>query len=171
LEPYPDSCFTSLHSTDRMPIDKTRSALGITSEDRKNIERSKSAIDDVWNLISPSMPNVKKDQFFGFEPIPGVEGVQHTQYGAISGAYIVLNMIGISPDKGLAKRKKIKNIISDGQHAGMASYCNALVSADRGIINKSSCIFSYLNNITNALHFNFQKGYQLNLGVNETISH
>ncbi len=156
------------HLKNRMPIDKTRSALGITSEDRKAIEKSKSAIDEVWDLISSSIPNVTKNQFFGFEPIPGIEGVQHTQHGAISGAYIVLNMIGISPDKGLAKRDKIKNVMSDGQHAGMASYCNALVSADRGIINKSSCIYSYLNNITNALHFKYQKGFQLNLGVNKT---
>lgn len=156
------------HLKDRMPIDKTRRALGITSEDRKNIEKSKSAIDDVWDLISSSIPSTTKDQFFGFEQIPGVEGIQHTQHGAISGSYIVLNMIGISPDKGLAKRDKIKNIISDGQHAGMASYCNALVSADRGIINKSSCIYSYLKNITNALHFEFKKGYQLSLEVTET---
>lgn len=156
------------HLTNRMSIDKTRSALGVTSENRKAIEKSESAIDEVWDLISPSIPNVTKNQFFGFEPIPGIEAVQHTQHGAISGAYIVLNMLGISPDKGLAKRDKIKNIMSDGQHAGMASYCNALVSADRGIINKSSCIFSYLNNITNALHFEYQKGYQLCLGVSKT---
>jgi hypothetical protein len=156
------------HLKNRMPIDKTRSALGVTSENRKAIEKSESAIDEVWDLISTSIPNVTKNQFFGFEPIPGIEGVQHTQHGAISGAYIVLNMLGISPDKGLAKRDKIKNIMSDGQHAGMASYCNALVSADRGIINKSSCIFSYLNNVTNALHFEYQKGYQLSLGVSKT---
>jgi hypothetical protein len=156
------------HLKNRIPIDKTRSALGITSENRKSIEKSKSAIDEVWNLISPSIPNITKNQFFGFEPIPGIEGIQHTQHGAISGAYIVLNMLGISPDKGLAKRDKIHNVMSDGQHAGMASYCNALVSADRGIVNKSSCIFSYLNNITNALHFEFQKGFQLSLSVTDT---
>ncbi|NJI24199.1 hypothetical protein HA451_14260 [Aeromonas veronii] len=156
------------HLKNRMPIDKTRSALGVTSENRKAIEKSESAINEVWDLISPSIPNVTKNQFFGFEPIPGIEGVQHTQHGAISGAYIVLNMLGISPDKGLTKRDKIKNIMSDGQHAGMASYCNALISADRGIINKSSCIFSHLNNITNALHFEYQKGYQLCLGVSKT---
>ena len=156
------------HLKNKMPIDKTRSALGVSSEARKAIEKSESTIDEVWELISPSIPNITKNQFFGFESLPGIEGVQLTQHGAISGAYIVLNMLGISPDKGLAKRDKIKNIISDGQHAGMASYCNALVSADRGIINKSSCIFSYLNNITNALHFEYQKGCQLSLGISKT---
>lgn len=156
------------HLKERMPIDKTRKAFGITSEDRKSIEKSSSAIDEVWDLISPAISNVSKDQFFGFKPIPGIEGVQHTQHGAISGAHIVLNMIGISPDRGLAKRERIKSIMSDGQHIGMASYCNALVSADKGAINKAICIYSYLKNITNALHFEYRKGCELNLGINKT---
>jgi hypothetical protein len=156
------------HLKDHMPIDKTRNALGVTSEDRKSLEKSDSPIDEVWKLISPSIPNVTKNQFFGFESIPGIEGVQHTQHGAISGAHIVLNMLGISPDNGLAKREKIKNIMSDGQHTGMASYCNALVSADRAFINKARCIYTYLKNITNALYFKYQKGYVLNLGINKT---
>jgi len=153
------------HLKDRMPIDKTRNAFGITSENRKILEKSHSPIDNVWDLISPSIPNITKNQFFGFEPIPGIEGVQHTQHGAISGAHIVLNMLGISPDKGLAKREKIKNIMSDGQHTGMASYCNALVSADRAFSNKAMCIYTYLGNITNALYFEYQKGYVLSLGI------
>ena len=153
------------HLKDRIPIDKTRNAFGITSENRKNLEKSHSPIDEVWDLISPSIPNITKNQFFGFEPIPGIEGVQHTQHGAISGAHIVLNMLGISPDKGLAKREKIKNIMSDGQHTGMASYCNALVSADRAFSNKARCIYTYLENITNALYFEYKKGYVLNLRI------
>ncbi len=156
------------HLKDRMPIDKTRNAFGVTSEGRKILEKSDSPIDEVWKLISPSIPNVTKNQFFGFEPIPGIEGVQHTQYGAISGAHLVLNMLGISPDKGLAKREKIKNIMSDGQHAGMASYCNALVSADRAFINKARCIYIHLRNITNTLYFEYQKGHVLSLGINKT---
>lgn len=156
------------HLKERMPIDKTRQAFGITSEARKKIEQSNFAIDKVWDLISPSMHNITKDQFFGFEKISGVECVEHTQHGAISSAHIVLNMIGISPDKGLAKREKIKNIMSDSQHIGMASYCNALVSADKAIINKAACIYSYLKNITSALHFEYKKGYELNLGINKS---
>ncbi len=153
------------HLKDRVPIDQTRAALGVSSEERKRIEKTVSPIDEVWNLIAPAIPGVSKDQFFGFEPIPGIEGVQHTQHGAICGAHIVLNMIGISPDKGLAKREKIKNIMSDGQHTGMASYCNALLSADRGIINKARCIYTYLGSITTPLHFSFEKGSELNLGI------
>lgn len=153
------------HLKDRVPIDQTRAALGVSSEARKRIEKTVSPIDEVWNLIAPAIPSVSKDQFFGFEPIPGIKGVQHTQHGAIGGAYIVLNVIGISPDKGLAKRDKIKNIMSDGQHTGMASYCNALLSADGGIISKARCIYTYLENVTKPLHFNYEKGFELNLGI------
>lgn len=157
------------HLSDRIPIDKTRRAMGITSEDRKSVEGSHSPIDEIWKIISPSVPNISKDQFFGFEPIQGIEGVQHTQHGSIAGAHIVLNMLGISPDKGLAKRDKIKNIMSDGQHVGMASYCNALLSADQRFTNKARAIYTYLGNITNALSFDFQKGYVLDLGIVESI--
>lgn len=150
---------------DRMPIDKTRNAFGITSEHRKILEKSHSPIDDTWDLISSSIPNITKNQFFGFEPIPGIEGVQRTQHGVISGAHMVLNMLGISPDRGLAKREKIKSVISDGQHTGMASYCNALVSADNAFSNKARSIYTHLGNITNVLHFEYQKGYVLDLGI------
>lgn len=150
---------------ERMPIDSTRSAFGITSEARKSIEKSSSPIDEIWELISPKLPTVSKDRFFGFEPSPEAEGIPHTQHGAMASAHLVLNMVGITPDKGLAKREKIKNILSDGQHIGMASYCNAFVSADRGIINKARCIYSYLHNVTNPLHFEFTKGSELNLSV------
>lgn len=155
------------HLKDRMPIDKTRSAMGITSEMRKSIEMSQSPIDTIWDIISPSLDGVTKNQFFGFEPIPGVEGVPHTQHGAITGSQIVLNIIGISPDQGLANREKIKNIMSDGQHVGMASYCNALLSADRRFCNKARAAYEYLGNVTRALHFKYKKGMEINLGIQQ----
>lgn len=155
----------NIHLKDRRPIDKTRNSIGITSEIRKDIELSQSPIDAIWDLIASSMNGVTKDQFFGFKPIPGIEGVQRTQYGVICGAHIVLNMLGISPDQGLAKREKMMNIMSDGQHVGMASYCNAFLSADRRLCNKARAIYKYLENITNSLHFEFRKGMVLEIGV------
>lgn len=156
------------HLKDRMPIDKTRAAMGITSEMRKNIEKSQSPIDDIWDLISPALAGVNKNQFFGFEPVPGVVGVPHTQHGAISGSQIILNMLGISPDQGLAKREKIKNIMSDSQHVGMASYCNALLSADRRFCDKARAAYKYLGNITNALHFEFKQGGIIAIAIDQS---
>ncbi len=156
------------HLSNQKPIDQTRKAMGITSEHRKKVEGSQSPIDDIWNIISPAIPNISKNQFFGFEPLPGIDYLQHTQYGSISGAHIILNMLGINPDKGLAKREKIKNIISDSQHVGMASYCNALLSADQKLCNKARAIYTYLGNITSALCFKYLKGIVINLSIKES---
>jgi hypothetical protein len=155
------------HMRSRMPIDRTRRSLGITSEDRRIAEAAASPIDEIWNAMSPAFPGFTKEQVFGVEPSSATEGMQHTQSGAISYAHIMLNLVGLSPDGGLTKREKIRNILSDGQHLGMASYCNAFLSADQACCAKARAIYGYLGNKTNVLCFNYKKGYELNLGVLE----
>lgn len=158
------------HLKERRPIDKTRSEMGLTSEIRKKTENSESPIDELWKILEPSVRGLTKNQFFGFEPVPGVEGVQHTQHGAITGSHVVLNMLGFSPDTGLAKRKKIKNIISDGQHVGMASYCNGLISADKRLCNKANAVYKYLGSYTKALWFEYKKGLIIQLGFESVVN-
>ena len=155
------------HLKDRRPIDKTRLEMGLTSGARKKAETSDFPINELWKIIGPSAGGITKNQFFGFEPIPGIQGVQHTQHGALAGAHIVLNMLGLSPDQGLAKRDKIKNIMSDGQHVGMASYCNALLSADKRFCDKAGAIYKHVGSITNALWFQYEKGFVVKLGIEE----
>ena len=157
-----------VHLKDKIPIDKTRKAMGFTSEIRKILETSQSPIDEIYNLIAPSLNGVSINQFFGFEKAPWLEGIPHTQHGAISSAQIILNMLGISPDQGLAKRDKIMNILSDGQHMGMASYCNAVLSADSRFCNKARAIYTYLGSITNTVHFELKKGMELKLTIVNT---
>jgi hypothetical protein len=147
------------HLKERRPIDKTRLDIGLTSSVRKKAENSESPIDELWKIIGPSAGGITKNQFFGLEPIPGIQGVQHTQHGAFAGAHTVLNMLGISPDQGLAKREKIKSIMSDGQHVGMASYCNALLSADKRFCDKANAIYKHVGLSTNALWFQYKKGF------------
>lgn len=153
------------HLKDRMPIDETRKAMGLTSEKRKDIVGSQSPIDSIWNVVSSSMNGVTKDQLFGFEAIPGIEGLQQQdiQHVRIARAHMVLNMFGISPDQGLSKREKIKNIMSDGQHMGMGSYCVALLSADRRFCDKARMIYEDQDNITQVLHFEFKKDMVIRL--------
>jgi hypothetical protein len=142
------------HLRERRPIDETRSTMGLTSSARAQAQDTDSPIDAVWNIIEPSVKGVlTKDQFFGFEPHPFASGIPHTQHGAMAGAHTVLNLLGVSPDRGLAKREKIKNIMSDGQHVGMASYCKALLSADKRFCGKASAIYRYIGARTNVLWF------------------
>lgn len=157
------------HLKERRSLDQSRLEMGLTSSARADAARSDSPIDAFWEIIGPSMGGIPKDQFFGFEPNPAVQGVQHTQHGALSSAHIVLNMLGLSPDKGLAKRDKIRNIMSDGQHVGMASYCNSLLSADKRFCDKANAIYIHTGSITRALWFQHNsKGSVLRLGITET---
>jgi len=140
--------------------------MGLTSGYRADAEKSDSPIDSLWNIISPSVGNIPKDQFFGFEPNPAIQGVPHTQHGALCGAHTVLNLLGLSPDKGLSKRDKIRNIMSDAQHVGMASYCNSLMSADKRFCEKANAIYKHVGSRTRALWFQYKpEGCVVQLGI------
>lgn len=146
----------NIHLKEQQPIDRRRLAMGLTSEDRKVAQNSVSPIDVLWEIIKPSMGGVSKNQFFGFEQNPAIEGIPFTQHGALGGAHIILNVLGFSPDKGLTKREKIKNMMSDGQHVGLASYCNALLSADKRFCDKAKAIYGHIGSRTNALWFQYK---------------
>lgn len=158
------------HLAERRPIDQTRQAFGLTSSAREKAEASASPINAIWDIIQPSVGSaVTKDQFFCFEPHPVAEGVPHIQHGALAGAHTVLNLLGISPDQGLAKREKIKRIMSDGQHVGMASYCHALLSADRRFCGKADAIYEYAGVPTRVLWFRHNpKGSVIELQVQKS---
>lgn len=152
---------------DQKPIDTTRQSLGMSNENRKIAENSYSQIDAILALTPQSKDGFANEQLLGLEPIPGLEGAQQTQHTSIAGMYMALNMHGLYPDHGLTKDKKMKNALSDGEHVGMASYCNALLSADEKLCSKARAIYVYLKSITNAVHFNLQGGSVLDLGIQE----
>lgn len=154
------------HLGKRLPIDATRNAMGLGSTKRKELENSPTPIDEIWELIKPAMGNADKDQFFGFKENPATPEIPHTQHGAIGGAHTILNLIGFSPDKGLANRDKIRNIMSDSHHVGMASYCQGLLSSDLRLCNKANAIYQHIKANTNALHYQYNpKGCVVHLGT------
>jgi hypothetical protein len=152
---------------DQRPIDTTRQSLGLSNVNRKIAENSHSHIDAILALIPQSKDGFTNTQLLGFEPIPGLEGMQLTQHTSIAGMYQALNLHGLYPDLGLTKDKKMKNTLSDGEHVGMASYCNALLSADEKLCSKARAIYVYKKSTTTAVHFTFQPGSVLDLGIQE----
>lgn len=148
-------------------IDETRKMAGITSSVREKAKRSDSPLEDIWKVVQEKAGKMTMNQFFGFEKNPHVPPeTPHTQDGMLCGAYTVLNLIGLEADKGLSKKEKLKNTMSDGQHLGKSSYCNALMSTDRRFSAKSQIIFSHLKFSTNVLFFPFQKnGMKISLGI------
>ena len=157
-----------VHMSEMQPIDRTRLAMGINSGDRHKAEACESPIEEIWKIIEPAMGEVTLDQFFGFTPHPALAEIPHTQHGILGGAHIILNLLGISPDRGMAKRDKIRNIMSDSQHLGMASYCNALISSDKRFINKARAIYTYVKSKTNTLHIPYDpEGITVYIGTRE----
>ena len=150
----------------QFPIDKTRNAIGMTSEERKRLEGEVSPIEAIWDLIEPAMGGQDIDVMLGLSPNPYVEKFPHTQHGAITSAHTILNLIGYSPDTKLSNRQKIRNILSDADHVGMASYCQGLLSSDIRLCNKAQAIYQYVELKTNALHFVYDKnGVEVNLKI------
>lgn len=58
-------------------------------------------------------------------------------------AYILTDMIGLSPEK--RKKVKYKNMAIDGIHSFFASYCDCFVCNDNGTIDKSKSLYKEFN--------------------------
>lgn len=136
--------------SEQMPLSNTRKAFGFPKGATIH-SNEMNPIDAIWEHMKGNVGSCTKDQFFGFESIPGVE-IEQSQLGTIAGCHMVLNMVGFHPDKGLPKREKIRNIMSDGQHLGHASLCGAFLTSDYRLYKKAEAIFKYRNFVTEAIH-------------------
>lgn len=135
----------------QMPLSETRKAFGFPKGATTSHGNEMNPIDGIWEHMKDKVGSVTKDQFFGFEPVPGVE-IEPSRLGNVAGCHLILNMVGFHPDKGLSKREKIKNIMSDGQHLGHASLCGAFLTSDHRLYKKAEAIFKYRNFTTQAMH-------------------
>ena len=133
------------------PIGETRKAFGFPKGANSKCVGVENPIDVIWEHMRGRCRGVSKDQFFGFEVVPGVrDEISHT--GSIAACHMILNMVGFSPDKGLSKKEKIRNIVSDGQHLGLASMCDYFLTADERFFNKAEAIFKYRKANTRSIY-------------------
>lgn len=133
------------------PLSETRKAFGFPKGAASKHGNDKNPIDGIWDHMKSKVEGISKDQFFGFEAIPGAE-VEQSRMGSVSGCHLILNMVGFHPDKGLPKRDKIRNIMSDGQHIGYASLCGGFLTSDHRLYKKAQAIFEYRKFITTPMH-------------------
>lgn len=154
--------FIETNQKDHKSIDESRNKIGLSSSERKRIEEADSPITEILKLIPPPIDN-NRDPLLTLELLLGGEVEQHTQFGIIIKLHMSLNYFGIHSDKRSARREKIENVLSDGQHVGMASYCRSLISADKALCGKATCIYKYIQNTTGVAHFEYKKGVRLTL--------
>lgn len=145
------------------PLSETRKAFGFPKGTTSAHGNDQSPIDGIWENMKDKVGGASKDQFFGFEAVPGVE-IEQSRIGSVSRCHLILNMVGFHPDKGLPKRDKIKNIISDGQHVGYASLCGEFLTSDFRLHKKAKAIFEYSNYSTRSTHVPYDsKGMSIRL--------
>lgn len=126
------------------PLPKTREEMGFPKGASSTVTNASNPIETIWEHMKDKCHGVTRDQFFGFEAIPGITE-NYPQSTSISACHLILNMVGFNPDKGLAKKDKIQNIISDGQHLGLASLCDSFITTDMRLHKKAEAIFKYRN--------------------------
>jgi len=154
------------HLQDVLPIDDTRKLVGINSGVREQALKSKAPLEKLWETVKDQAGGVTMNQFFGFEEAAHTTDDIRTQHGMLTGAYMSLNIAGLAADKGLSKKKKLKNVLSDSQHLGMASYCDAFMTSDKKFALKTAIIFSHLKYNTNVLWYPYRpEGITLRLGT------
>ena len=122
-----------------------RETLGTHRGRASNVAKRNNPLQDLWATVSPSMPGVTADQFFGFEPIAKGGDVDLPLFLGMVGCYMVLNMIGFSPDEKLARIERMPAIASDANHVAYGAYCDAVLSADRRLCTKARAIYKYRN--------------------------
>ncbi len=137
----------------KRPLTKTRREFGFPY----GLSNEDNPIDVIWDSLKEKVEGkVTKEQFFGFESIPGVE-VELSRIGSVAGCHLVLNMMGFHPDKGLPKHNKIGNILSDGRHLGYASLCGGFLTSDYRLYKKADAIFKYRKFVAKATHVPYKK--------------
>lgn len=126
------------------PLSKTREEMGFPKGATSTASSALNPIEAIWEHMKDKCQGITRDQFFGFDAIPGITE-NYPQSTSVSACHLILNMIGFNPDKGLVKRDKIQNIISDGQHLGLASLCDSFITTDMRLYKKAEAIFKYRN--------------------------
>lgn len=139
----------------QQPLTETRKAFGFPKGVTSTHGNEKNPINGIWEHMKDKVGEISKDQFFGFEAIPGVE-IEESHLGSVSGCHLILNMVGFHPDKGLPKRDKIRNIMSDGQHVGYAALCGGFLTSDYRLYEKAKAIFGYRKFPTTPIHIPYK---------------
>ncbi|MCG8373041.1 MAG: hypothetical protein MI700_05890 [Balneolales bacterium] len=84
------------------------------------------------------------ERFFGLDKHPIYPDRKYHTHQKVTVAYNILNTIGYYSDPKTHKEDKFNSFMSDSSHATMATFCDALFSADERLTRKAFAIYEYL---------------------------
>lgn len=111
-----------------------------------NLDQWKDGLQDLNDLLkkSPLGKNFLElvDSMYGDES-------QRTMSNYFTNAFIILNMLGMDKEKN--SNVKFANTSIDSQHAYYATYCDVLITNDKGLKTKGNLVYETINNVTKIL--------------------
>lgn len=111
-------------------------------------------VDQIWDILSPVLTEITKDQFFGrfpFESNNTVDTRQPTFLGILH-CHSVLNYLGYWPDRRISRLSNIPSTRSDAVHIAYGAFCQAILSGDTRLCRKAAAIYSYFGVGTQVMH-------------------
>lgn len=97
----------------------------------------------LWEKVSPKVPGLTADQFFGFAPVVNGQTLPLTWQGII-GCCTVLDILGYQAEgKKTRNPEKIPNVLSDAAHIAAGAYCAAIVSHDSRLVKRAKAIYQF----------------------------
>jgi predicted nucleic acid-binding protein len=111
-----------------------------------NLDQWKNGLQDLNDLLkkSPLGKNFIElvDSMYG-------DVSQRTMSNYFTNAFIILNMLGMDKEKN--SNVKFANTSTDSQHAYYATYCDVLITIDKGLKTKGNLVYETINNVTKIL--------------------
>lgn len=134
--------------SEQKDIVKLRKKMGIPSSGLSNIYGD-SVFQKIWNVVK-SHNDAGIDSFFGFsgvgfEDLPLCSGIVR--------CCAILDIIGFHSERKCRKADKIANVMSDSQHIANGSFCTAIISNDRALVERAKAIYEYKGIPTKVFHY------------------
>lgn len=83
-----------------------------------------------------------KKSFMELVMMPFAESKNISDYEVFVAAYTTLDLLGYHSDKLSKPGSTINNLLSDAQHAFMASYCDCFITEDRRLASKAKALYN-----------------------------
>ncbi|MFY0663751.1 MAG: hypothetical protein JXQ97_03955 [Natronospirillum sp.] len=131
-------------------IEEFRHQLGVGNGAAGSI-KGDNPLGQLWEKVSPKMPGITSDEYFGFSSLPNEQQQPLTWFGIIK-CCAILDVLGYAAEgKKTRNLDKIANVISDANHIATSAYCQAMISRDNRLVDRARAIYQFRNIGTQAI--------------------
>lgn len=130
----------------------------------KNIKPPR-VLEQIFNLLQKNMPPVRDldiDIFFGvkLQAFESNSDREKTLLEKVNAIYHQLNFLGYYRDSEMKNERGFIRHSSDMTHAGIATFCQLILSGDEGLVKKAEAAYEYLGVNTKIVYLQANKQIQ-----------